>query len=164
MNDMTADEGQRGDHAETLSLINTEVTAYLTQQADGSAKLETKAVTLVGYAGALSAFLATRHAQSVLAALAYIAYAIAAGLGIVAFMWGPELRMVAAPRALFTDYWEQSKGRTLAALAATRVKAFEANGPKLLRKARYTQLSLIFLVIGVPLMGASIIVVARHHT
>jgi hypothetical protein len=68
------------------------------------------------------------------------------------------------PRELFNNYWEQSKARTLAALAATRVQAFEANGPHLRRKWFYAQLSLISLVSGVPLMAASLIVAAGHHT
>jgi len=97
MSEITPEERKLEDRLETLDLINTEVTATLTQLAEGSAKLETKAMTLVGYAGALSAFLATRHPQPALAALAYLAYAVAAGFGIMAFMAGPGLRMVGAP-------------------------------------------------------------------
>src|SRR5260370_17645936 len=61
--------------AETLDLINSEISASLARQSDSGKNIDTKAVVLVGYAVAAAAFLATRHAQPVLAALAYIAYA-----------------------------------------------------------------------------------------
>jgi len=155
MSDMTPGD-QEQDQADTLELINAEVTASLTQQADESAKLETKAITLVGYIGVLSAFLATRQASPDLAAGAYTAYAIAALLNITVFMWGPGLRMAATPRTLYDNYSNQSKVKTLAALTAVRVKAFETNREKLLRKARFAQIGVFFLVVGVLLMAASI--------
>src|SRR5258708_10562218 len=61
--------------AETLDLINSEISASLARQSDSGKNIDTKAVVLVGYAVAAAAFLATRHAQPVLAPLAYIAYA-----------------------------------------------------------------------------------------
>src|SRR5258708_21373026 len=61
--------------AETLDLINSEISASLARQSDSGKNIDTKAVVLVGYAVASAAFLATRHAQPVLAALAYIPYA-----------------------------------------------------------------------------------------
>jgi hypothetical protein len=64
--------------AETLELINGEITGRLARQADSSAKIDTKAVTLAGYAVAAASFLATQHAQALLAALAYAAFAVAA--------------------------------------------------------------------------------------
>src|SRR5258708_37515786 len=66
--------------AETLDLINSEISASLARQSDSGKNIDTKAVVLVGYAVAAAAFLATRHAQPVLAALAYIAYAAAGPL------------------------------------------------------------------------------------
>lgn len=57
----------------------------------------------VGYAAAASSFLATRHAQPVLAALAYAAYGLAAGFGI----WAYAVRLyqdVPEPRQLFNGY------------------------------------------------------------
>lgn len=68
--------------APALELINSEITASMARQADASQRLDTKAVLLVGYAGAAASFLATRHAQPVLAALAYAAYGACAGAGI----------------------------------------------------------------------------------
>src|SRR5258708_10263967 len=64
--------------AETLDLINSEISASLARQSDSGKNIDTKAVVLVGYAVAAAAFLATTHAQPVLAALAYIPYSAAA--------------------------------------------------------------------------------------
>src|SRR5260370_9814981 len=69
--------------AETLDLINSEISASLARQSDSGKNIDTEAVVLVGYAVAAAAFLATRHAQPLLAALAYIAYAAAAPFGTV---------------------------------------------------------------------------------
>jgi hypothetical protein len=156
MNNMTPNAPKPADQAETLDLVNAEVTASLAQQADASAKLETKALTLVGYVGVLSAFLATRQAQPYVAGAAYIAYAIAAVLDIKVFMSGPELRMAASPRDLFKDYLERNKSDTLKVLVAARVKAFDDNQKRLQRKAMLAQMSLIFLVGGVLLMAGAI--------
>ena len=68
--------------AEALELVNAEVTARLARQSLGGAQIDTKAIVLVGYAGAASAFLATRHFQPVLAAMAFAAYAGAAAAGL----------------------------------------------------------------------------------
>lgn len=156
MSDMTPHDRQLEDQAETLDLINTEVTASLTQQADESAKLDTKALTLVGYIGVLSAFLSTRQAETGIAFAAYTAYATAAILDITVFMLSPGLRMAATPKDLYDDYSNKSRVRTLAALTKARVAAFEENREKLLRKAKFAQFSVIFLVAGVALMAISI--------
>lgn len=159
MSDMPSDEQLQ---TETLDLINTEVTTNLAQQDDVSARFESKALALVGYAGALSAFLATRHAQPVLATVAYVAYGLAAGFGIVVFMVGPGLKSFSAPRRLFNNYAQRSKTATLAALSATRVQLYEANIPELRKKYIYLITSLMFLVIGVPFMVASLLTVTHH--
>ena len=65
--------------AEALELVNAEVTARLARQSLGGAQIDTKAIVLVG---AASAFLATRHFQPVLAAMAFAAYAGAAAAGL----------------------------------------------------------------------------------
>jgi hypothetical protein len=64
--------------------------------------LDTKAVLLIGHAGAAASFLASRYAQPVLAAFAYAAYAGAAATGI----WATAVRVyqdVPEPRQLFTE-------------------------------------------------------------
>lgn len=136
---------------ETLELINTEISASLTRQVNSGASIDTKSVILVGYAAAASSFLATRHAQPILATIAYLAYAAAAGFGI----WAYAVRLyqdVPSPRHLFNKYLAQPKSETLAALAATRVQAFENNAAKYKRKARRWQISLISLVVGATAM------------
>ncbi len=156
MRDKTLDDRKLKDQAETLDLINSELIASLTHQADESAKLDTKAVTLVGYIGVLAAFLATRKAEVSLAAFAYSFYAIAAALDITVFMMGSGLRMAATPKDLYDIDLRQSRVATLQALTKERIKAFEANREKLLRKVRFAQASVIFLVLGVLFMAASI--------
>jgi hypothetical protein len=142
-------------HPETLELINTEVTASLTRQFDAARNIDTKAIVLVGYAGAAAAFLATRHPQAILAAFAYAAYALAAAFGI----WSYAVRghhNVPDPRELFNGYWTRPKAETLAVLAATRVKAFESNVEEHRRKATRWWFSLATLAIGVTLMVLSL--------
>jgi hypothetical protein len=138
-------------HAETLDLINAEVAASLARQFDSGASIDAKAAILVGYAAVASSFLATRHAQPVLAALAYAAYGMAAGLGL----WAYAVRLyqdVPDPRQLFNGYFARPKAQALAALAATRVQAFESNALKHARKARRWWMSIVSLAAGVTLM------------
>lgn len=145
MNDATSH--QPGLQADTLELINAEITSSLARQVASGASIDTKAVILVGYAGAASSFLATRHSQPVLATLAYVAYAAAGGFGI----WAYAIRMyqdVPSPRRLFDGYLTRPKPETLAALAATRVAAFENNASKYSQKAQYWLISLLSLAVG----------------
>jgi multidrug transporter EmrE-like cation transporter len=137
--------------ASTLELINSEITASLARQAGSGQRLDTKTVLLVGYVGAAASLLATRHAQPILAGIAYAAFAACAAAGI----WAYAVRIyqdVPEPRRLFTDYLPKTKTQTLAALAATRVQAFEKNVPKHGRKARLWWISLGSLAIGMTLM------------
>ena len=149
MSEVTPDELEH--HAETLDLINTEVAASLARQFDAGASIDTKAAILVGYAAAASSFLATRHAEPVLAALAYVAYGVAAAFGL----WAYAVRLyqdVPDPRQLFNRYLARPKVQVLAAVAATRVQAFENNALKQARKARRWWASVASLAIGVVLM------------
>lgn len=142
--------------ADTAELINTEISASLTRQVSSGSSIDTKAVVLVGYSAAASSFLAARHTQPALAALAYLGYVAAAGFGIWAY--GVRLyRDVPSPRRLFDGYLAKSKPETLAALAATRVEAFESNAVKLGQKARWWLLSLVSLAVGVTAMVLSLI-------
>lgn len=142
---------QLEERAPTLELINAEITASIARQANSGRNLDTKAVLLIGYAGAAASFLATRHAQSVLAAFAYAAYAAAVTAGI----WAAAVRVyqdVPEPRRLFTEYLARSRAETLAALAASRVDAFESNTRKQARKASGWWISLGCLSVGMTLM------------
>jgi hypothetical protein len=138
-------------HDDTLELINTEVTASLARLSESGSSIDTKAAILVGYAAVAASFLATRHAQPVLAALAYAAYGLTAGFGI----WAYAVRLyqdVPDPRQLFNGYHAQPKTQVLAVLAATRVEAFESNARKHASKARRWWLCILSLVVGVILM------------
>jgi len=157
---MTPDELEQ--QAETLDLINAELTARLNRQADSDAKIDTKTVTLIGYAVVAASFLATRHPQAILASLSYGFYAVAVLLCLRAYALARH-RDVPAPRALFNRYAAQSKSVTLAALAAQRVKAFEANARQHERKSWLWRASLVSLVLGVTLMIVSIVVQTGQH-
>ncbi len=149
MNEITPNQLER--HAETLELINSEVAASLARLSDSTTRVDTKAIALVGYAGAASSFLATRHAQPVITILAYIAFGMAAGFGI----WAYGLRsyqLAPNPRWLFNEYWERSRAQVLGAMAATRVEVFESNARRHLRKVRIWWLSLASLATGMTLM------------
>jgi hypothetical protein len=156
---MTPDqeEGQ----AETLDLINSELAGLLDRQSDSLDRIDTKATLVIGYALAAASFLATQHPELILAVLAYVAFATAAGLGIVtlAVRDYDELK----PRPLFVGYAGRSRASTLAALGALRVKAFECNGRKLDQKAKQWQISIAVLVLGTLLMILAILVQTYLH-
>ena len=157
---MTPDELER--QAETLDLINSELTARLDRQADSDAKIDTKAVTLIGYAVVAASFLATRHPQVILASLAYGFYAIAVLLSLSAYALA-RYRDVPDPRALFNRYAARPKSVALVALAAQRVKAFEANARQHERKSSLWRASSVSLLLGVTLMIVSIVVQTGQH-
>lgn len=157
---MTPDELEG--HAETLELVNAELTARLNRQADSSAKIDTKAIVLAGYVVAAVSFLATQHPQPVLAGMAYAAYLITFGLDVFAYAVGPA-RDVPDPRRLLNSYAVRTKSQVLGALAAERVKAFEANAHRHKRKARLWQVSLASLAVGVTLMVVSVVVHTDQH-
>lgn len=160
MSDVTANN--QGLQADSLDLINTELAARLARQSDAGAQIDTKAIALVGYAGAASLFLATRHFQPVLGGAAFAAYAAAAAAGIWAFAVG-TYEDVPDPRPLFNNYAIRPKSDALAAMAATRVEVFESNVPKHNRKAERWRVSLAALMLGVILMVASLLVHTGSH-
>ncbi len=137
--------------AATLELINAEISASLARQAALGNRVDTRSVVIVGYAGAAAAFLASRHFQPVAAGLAFAALAAAAAFGILAYSVRLHLD-VPEPRRLFSEYLIRSRTQTLAALAASRVEAFERNARDCARKARRWWISLAFLAAGMTLM------------
>lgn len=141
---------------ETLALINDELTSRLARQSDSLTKIDNKAVLVIGYALAAASFLAVKHAQPTLTALAYVAYAAAAGFGIMALV----IRNYAdiEPRPLLTRYSSQSRAATLAVLTANRVQDFELNRSYQQTKARRWQMGLAALLLGTMLMVAAILV------
>ena len=148
--------------ADTLELINSELTGLLARQAQASAQVDTKAALLVGYAAAASSFLAVRHSQPVLTWLAFAALAVAAGFGIGAFAIS-TYQELPQPRRLFNGYAHKPKTDALAALAARRVGAFESNVPKNHRKAVRWRISLTALMIGIGLMIGALYVHTGSH-
>jgi len=156
---MTPDEVER--QAETLALINSELASRLDRQADSLAKIDNKAVVVIGYALAATTFLATRHAQPALTALAYALFAVAIGFGIMVI--AVRNYQDIEPRPLFVGYAPRSMAATLAAVAAKRVKHFEFNRGRLNKKAWQWWTSLIALVVGTTLMVAAILVQTSGH-
>jgi hypothetical protein len=156
---MTPDEVER--QAETLALINSELAARLDRQADSLAKIDNKAVLVIGYALAAATFLATRHAQPALTVPAYGLFAVAVGFGIMAV--AVRNYQDIEPRPLFTGYVPRSRAATLAAVAAKRVKHFEFNRGRLNRKAWQWWTSLAALVVGTMLMVAAVLVHTTEH-
>ena len=157
---MTPEELQQ--QTETLELINAELAGRFERQADSGTKIETKAIALVGYVLAAAAFLATQHPQPVLAGLAYAAYIAAFGLGVYSYAVG-TYHEVPKPRKLLNGYVMRPKAEALAALAAERVKALEANASRHERKAQLWRISLACLALGVTLMVVSIVIHTGHH-
>jgi hypothetical protein len=160
MSDVTSNNQQFD--ADTLDLINTEVTARLARQSDAGSQIDNKAVVLVGYAGAAALFLATRRFQPVLGGIAFAAYAAASGLGIWVYAVG-TYQDVPDPRPLFNKYAIRPKLDALRALAAARVEVFESNVPKHQRKVLRWRVSLAALMLGVILMVASLLVHTSSH-
>ncbi len=148
--------------ADTLELINSELADRLKRVSDAGSQIDTKAVLLVGYAGASAAFLVTQHPQPVLAGLAYSAYAAAAVFGIWVYAVS-TYEDVPKARRLFNEYAMRQKPEALAALAAQRVNAIEVNARKNQQKARRWQAALITLVIGVALMLAALVAHTESH-
>jgi hypothetical protein len=149
---------------DTLDLINTEVTASLASLSDTGARVDTKAIVLVGYAGAAATFLATWHANTnhILAILAYIAYGAAAACGIGVFAVSTFM-IVPDPQELVEGYGKQPKAKTLLSLVATKAQAFKINVSRNTKKVQLWRASLIALACGMPLMLVSIIVHNSRH-
>ena len=151
-----------GVHADTLALINDELTARLARQSEAGAAIDTKAVVLVGYALVAVSFLATQHPDIVLASFAYAAYAIAVGYGIASYAVG-SYSDVPAPRALLNGYGARPKTEALAALSAERVLAFESNATRHSRKASRWRISLAVLLVGVTFTVVAVVAHNGHH-
>ncbi len=70
------------DQEQTLELINSELAARLARQSESGAKVDTKAIFLVGFAATAAQFLASRSFEPFTGAAAFMAYAVAwAGAG-----------------------------------------------------------------------------------
>jgi hypothetical protein len=129
------DEDDFHEYAETLELVNLELAERHARQAAWSASIETRSILLAGFVAIAAQFLATRHTQPVLQASALTAYT-------VSFVGGVAVLAVSSPgeaptaSALVEDYARRPKAQLLAALAAARVAALQANAGRQRRKAQ----------------------------
>ncbi|UXX98116.1 hypothetical protein N7U49_48370 (plasmid) [Streptomyces sp. AD2-2] len=86
---------------DTLELLNNEVAARLTRQSDSLAKIDTKAVFLIGFAATAAQFLATHKHHDVLAYCAFAAYAITLLTGVHTMRVAEHKDL--EPRVILTD-------------------------------------------------------------
>jgi hypothetical protein len=150
------------DQVSTLELINTEVSGRLARQAATGTQVDTKAALLAGVAATATQFLASQFLASrtgphpVLATVAYVAYACAflAAVGAYALARYDD---VPDPTQLLRHCAHLTKAETLARLAATRARAFEANRRKHLRKVICWWISVASLTLGLALSTIAIV-------
>jgi hypothetical protein len=151
-------EGQ----ADTLELINNEMSARLARQLDAGAKVDTKAAVVAGFAATATQFLAIRHDYRLIPAiLAFAAYAVA----FLAGVWALAVTTyedVPEPRALVDRYAERPKVTALASLASTRVRAFEKNRTKHTHKVTRWWISVAALGAGLILSAVAIVNTSDH--
>ncbi|MGW6263330.1 hypothetical protein [Streptomyces sp. NPDC055085] len=142
---------------ETLELLNGEVAARLTRQSDSLAKIDTKAVFLIGFAATAAQFLATHKHHNVFAYCALFVYAVAllAGVWTIRVAEHRDLE----PRPMLAAYVGLPKSRVVAALAASRATVFEENQRLHEKKACYWAVSLYSLIVG---LGLSTVALLLH--
>lgn len=115
---------------EALKLINDEITARLTRQADASKTIDTKAGVVAAFAATAITFLAARPFRPMWAACAFVAFFIAFGLAVWCLRIA-KYEEVPNPRALAMDYPFKPKSAALVHLIQQRVDAFAYNAAKL---------------------------------
>ncbi|MBT2511336.1 hypothetical protein J7I98_37085 [Streptomyces sp. ISL-98] len=140
----------------TLELLNNEAASRLTRQSDSLAKIDTKAVFLIGFAATAAQFLATHKHHDVLAYCAFAAYAVSLLAGVQAFRVAEYKDL--EPRPLVVNYVRLPKGLALIRLAASRASLFEENQRRQQKKARYWLVSLWSLIVGLVLSTVALLV------
>lgn len=152
----TTFENTTRSNPETLALINSELADRLARQSDSGARVDTKSVFLLGLVAAATQFLATRQPQPVLASLAFAAYGVAFVSGVVslAVVKYEDLK----PEGMFEMAYPQlPKEHLLEDLVAARGKIFKANREKHKRKARFWEIALAALSVGLVLSAAAMV-------
>jgi hypothetical protein len=145
------------EQADTLDLINTELSGRLTRQAASGSQVDTKAALLAGVAAAATQFLATRKDPDLFFAVpAYMAYAGALLAAVAAYALA-RYEDVPDPRGLVRLCVDRTKVETLAHLVAARVEVYEANCKKHRRKVLLWWASVVALVLGLALAAASVV-------
>ena len=114
----------------TLEFLNSATAARLARQVDALAKIDTKAVFLIGFAATTAQFLAmhkhhTALAWPGLACCAIAAYAISLLAGVQTFRVAAHNDL--EPRPMIATHVRSTKSRVLIELAASRALIFEEN-------------------------------------
>lgn len=141
----------------TLELLNSETASRLARQSDSLAKIDTKAVFLIGFAATAAQFLATHKHHGVLAYFAFAAYAVTllTGVQTIRVTEHKDLEL----RPMLNAHVRLPKYQVLAQLAASRAAIFEENQRRHELKARYWSVSLWSLVVG---LGLSTVALLLH--
>ncbi|PBC66278.1 hypothetical protein BX265_8339 [Streptomyces sp. TLI_235] len=145
----------------TLELLNSEIASRMARQSDSGAKVDTKAVFLVGFAAAAAQFLVSRSFEPVTGIAALLAYAVAIAFGISIFHLADYEDI--EPREVLESYARSSRGAALMALAATRVQMFEQNGTLHKRKAGRWAVSLAAVAAGICLSCVAVLLHTGDH-
>ncbi|MGW7109304.1 hypothetical protein ACWGHU_24415 [Streptomyces xanthophaeus] len=154
---MTMTPAELDAQKDTLELLNNEAAARLTRQSDSLAKIDTKAVFLIGFAATAAQFLATHKHHDILAYCAFAAYAVTLLTGVETIRVAEHKDL--EPRPMLAAHVRSPKGQALAALAASRASIFEENKRRHEQKARYWVVSLWSLVLG---LGLSTVALLLH--
>ncbi|APS18548.1 hypothetical protein TK78_05975 [Streptomyces sp. Tue 6075] len=144
-----------------LELINGEIASRMARQSEAGAKVDTKAVFVVGFAATAAQFLAARSFEPYTGTAAFVAYAVAIGTGISIFNLARYEDL--DPRAILDDHGRDEKSATLVALASTRVTMFETNSEVHQRKTHRWTVSLVAVVVGICLSTVSIVLHTGAH-
>jgi hypothetical protein len=128
-------DGEGGDYAETLELINVELAERQARQAAAAAAVEARSLVVVGFAAAAAQFLATRDGQPLLQRAAFAAYAVSALAGLAGLAVRPA-RSQPTAEALLDGYPREPRDESLARLAAARVAALQESSARQQRRIR----------------------------
>lgn len=144
-----------------LELINSEIASRMARQSEAGVKVDTKAVFIVGFAATAAQFLAVRSFEPYTGTAAFVAYAVAIGVGISIFSLANYEDI--DPRGVLDVHGREEKSATLMALAATRVNMFEKNSKVHGRKTKRWAVSLAAITVGICLSTVSIVLHTGAH-
>lgn len=143
-----------------LELLSSELAGRLARQEDANGKVDTKVAFLLGLIATATQFLASRHPQPVLGALAFAGYALAFGLGVPALVIRPFREL--EPRALYDSYGLKSKPETLLMLCAVRVNNYEKNNATHEAKSKWWWRSFIVTIVALVVSVGAIVDAGSH--
>ncbi|MEW2608459.1 hypothetical protein AB0894_32270 [Streptomyces sp. NPDC047916] len=158
---MTMTPQELQERESNLELINSEIASRMARQSEAGAKVDTKAVFVVGFAATAAQFLAARSFELYTGTAAFAAYAVAIGVGISIFSLAKYEDI--DPRRVLDVHGREEKSVTLMALAATRVTMFETNSKVHGRKTKRWAVSLAAIAVGICLSTVSIVLHTGAH-